>query len=469
MRRPSVKSAIAGALTVGCLVGLSFEASGQLADGTSAVPGPPAKLAGADLVSYTSCAQMLRQVKAEALKEVGPYGLPAPGGAYPGFLGGTDVARSAMAPVAQSAPSTGASPAGISAPTAPGYSTTNDQEAGVDEPDVVKTNGQLMVVLRQQPIGAEVIDVSGPVPQLDGFVALPQLASAEGLFLVGQDVVVVGGQDVVPPPSGFTGGGAGPVISSPPAPALSSLPAPAAGRAIAPLPRRYFPYEGAQSSTDVVVVSIADPENPVVQRTFSFQGEEQGARLINGQVVLALTDQPRLRWSYPESGTAAAQKAATTANRAVVESSDASDWLPSLSVRSGRGSAAANLARTATCSGTYHTVISSGLGTVSVASFDPTSDAPGHEVTVIGNAENVYASATEVFVATTAWPYQVGSGCPPVPLEACPFVPAAVAGPATPAPTSTPAPISPAPISTVSTYPTRGLRSTSGRGPYRGR
>ena len=49
-----------------------------------------------------------------------------------------------------------------------------------------------MVVLRQQPLGAQVVDVRGPVPQLEGFLALPQLASASGLFLIGQDVVVVG-------------------------------------------------------------------------------------------------------------------------------------------------------------------------------------------------------------------------------------------------------------------------------------
>ena len=224
---------------------------------------------------------------------------------------------------------------------------------------MVKTNGQVMVVLRQQPIGVEVIDVSGPAPQLDGFLALPQLGSAEGLFLVGDDVVVVGGEYLAAQPYGFTGGGAGPVISAPaaaPTPGVISPPA----RAIAPLLPRYFPYGGAQSSTDVVVVSIADPGHPVVQRTFSFEGEQQGARLIAGQVVLALTDQPRLRWLYPASGTAAADKAATAANRAVIESSTASDWLPSVSVRPGRRPW--GVARTASCSGTYHTVISSGLG-----------------------------------------------------------------------------------------------------------
>ncbi len=408
MRRPRVKSAVAGALTVGCLVGLSFEASGQLADGNRAGAGPRARLAGADLVSFTSCAQMLGQVKAEALKEVGPYGLPTPVGTDPLWLGGVDVARAGMLPGADmgaaareagpsapnaatsSSPSPGASPA-----TAPSdYSTTNDQEAGVDEPDMVKTNGQVMVVLRQQPIGIQVIDVSGPAPQLDGFLALPQLASADGLFLVGQEVVVVG------------------------------------GAYLAPLLPRYFPYLGARSSTDLVAVSIADPYNPAVLRTFSFDGQQQGARLINGQVVLALTDQPRLRWSYPQSATPAADRAATAANRAAIESSEASDWLPSVSVRSGAGSPAPVVARTASCAGTYHTVVSSGLGTLSVVSLDPAASAPGHEVTVMGNAENVYASATQVFVATTAWPYQVAPGCPPVPGEACPLVAADGAWPA---------------------------------------
>jgi uncharacterized secreted protein with C-terminal beta-propeller domain len=205
---------------------------------------------------------MLRQVKAEALKEVGPYGLPGTAGDYPTVLGtGVGVAR-ALAPtalvpagsaalqaaptstMAQDAAPSSAAPFPASSVTGqPGYSTTSDQEAGVDEPDMVKTNGQIMVVLRQQPLGAQVVDVRGPVPQLEGFLALPQLASAAGLFLVGQDVVVVGQM-----------------------------------------------FEGAEPSADIIVVSVADPDIPMVQRTFSFQGELQGARLINGQVVLALTD-----------------------------------------------------------------------------------------------------------------------------------------------------------------------------------
>ena len=443
MKRLKVKSAVAGLLTVTCLVGLSFEASGPLGDAAGGRPRAPVKLAGADLISYTSCAQMLRQVKAEALKEVGPYGLAAPSGGFPTYPGTDNVfgprmlaLPRAMAPAAavaaENAPSS--TSASASASVQPGFSTTNDQEAGVDEPDMVKTDGRLMVVLRQQPIGLQVIDVSGATPQLDGFLPLPQLAGADGLFLVGQDVVVLGDNPGGSPSYGYgsTGGAAAvsPAAVLEPGPVvvgrarLSSGPV----RAIEPLPV-YLPYEGALSSTDVVVVSVASPDSPAVERTFSFQGQQQGARLINGQVVLALTNQPRLRWVYPLTGTAAAEKAAIAANKAVINTSSASDWLPSATVRASRGRSATALARSGSCSGTYHTAVSSGLGTVSVVSFDPSSNAPGHEVTVMGNAEDVYASATQVFVATTAWRYQVGPGCRPLPAQACPELPSYVVGP----------------------------------------
>ena len=174
------------------------------------------KLTGAALVSYTSCSQMLKQVKAQALKEVGPYGLAATTGGVPyGVPGGEvfhgplefgpgPVARQevplmsgAAVPAAAAAGPAGAVGAnsgtsGDSTPSAASgqgqdYSTTNDQEAGVDEPDMVKTNGQLMVILRQQPQGLQVVDVGGIAPVLDGFLAFPQFSELDGMFLVGED------------------------------------------------------------------------------------------------------------------------------------------------------------------------------------------------------------------------------------------------------------------------------------------
>ena len=177
-------------------------------------------MAGADLVSYTSCSQLLQQVKAEALKEVGPYGLPGSSGDYYG-LAPVGVVR--PGPLSLAAPTTAGAAPSANAPTTvsgspQGYSTTNDQEAGVDEPDIVKTNGQVMAILRQDPLGVQVLDVSGSTPTLDGFLPLPQLAEADGIFLVGQDVYVIGSGPATPVPVRYVGGStaARPAASRPP-------------------------------------------------------------------------------------------------------------------------------------------------------------------------------------------------------------------------------------------------------------
>src|SRR5919109_749330 len=69
------------------------------------------------LVAFRSCPELLGYVKAQAAHFVTPYGLGRPV-AVP------------LAPGASNAPQQGVD-----------FSGTNVQEAGVDEPDVVKTNG----------------------------------------------------------------------------------------------------------------------------------------------------------------------------------------------------------------------------------------------------------------------------------------------------------------------------------------
>jgi uncharacterized secreted protein with C-terminal beta-propeller domain len=411
---------------------------------------------------------MLQEVKAQALNEVGPYGLSATsdGAPYGAAANGVDfgpgpvVVHGAPVSLAAGAAVPAAAVAGTvsdasaaSAPTSSSadYSTTNDQEQGVDEPDMVKTNGQLMVVLRQQPQGLQVVDVSGSTPVLDGFLALPQFAELDGMFLVGQDAVVIGSlvspsQPVAYAPSTSRIGLGGPLVpgtgevnpGGPMVPAAGQVnpggpmvpapdvPASTATRSV------LLPAGGGASSTDVDVVSLVNPESPSIVSTFSFEGQEQGARLINGQVVLALTSQPRLRLVYPVAQTSASEKAATAANKAVIESSKASDWLPSATLTTGHGKSAMTVTRTASCANTYHTAIASGVGTVSVVSLDPTSSAPGSEVTVVGNAQDVYASATQLFVATANWQSQSRWTCPPSPMEACPMEPADIATPISP-------------------------------------
>src|SRR5690349_25152466 len=81
----------------------------------------------ARLVAFRSCQDLLGYVKAQAGRFVGPYGLGRPLGVAAG-------GRPSTAPAAGVAPQQGVD-----------YSGTNVQEAGVDEPDIVKTNGVTLI------------------------------------------------------------------------------------------------------------------------------------------------------------------------------------------------------------------------------------------------------------------------------------------------------------------------------------
>ncbi|MEO3782891.1 beta-propeller domain-containing protein [Actinocorallia sp. B10E7] len=76
------------------------------------------------LVSYSGCGDLLESLRASAAARVGPYGFDGP------MFYGMDAAEKNLA--ASAAPASGA--------TAP-YSGTNVHESGVDEPDLVKTDG----------------------------------------------------------------------------------------------------------------------------------------------------------------------------------------------------------------------------------------------------------------------------------------------------------------------------------------
>ncbi|MGH9106266.1 MAG: beta-propeller domain-containing protein [Acidimicrobiales bacterium] len=257
------------------------------------------------------------------------------------------------------------------------YSTTYDQEAGVDEPDLVKTDGRLMAVLRQQPLGVQVVEVGASPPRLGGFLPLPQLASASGLFLVGQDAVVLGargfGLQVPWPPTGVGAGAGGSAGTDAP-------------RAHAPRPQA-LPRLCGEPRTDVVVVGLADPARPSVLRSFGFAGQLAGARLVQGQVVLVLSSPPRLLWGCPAAP-------------------------------AGRGGKPAGARRDAVAD---EAVGDEATGTVSVVSLgDLASGTAGRGLTVAGSAQYVYASATQLFVAAS--PSGALPPCCPGEAVACPLV-----------------------------------------------
>lgn len=344
-RKVMAVAAAAAALGAGAAVAVTRGGDGN----PSPVQGDATR---AVLTAYNSCDQLLGDLKARALEQVGPDGFAPQGGR--GLISVPSAAPSAAGFASSGAAqpaAAAATPAGAGADST--HSATNDQEVGVDEPDVAKTDGRLLVAVRHSPQGVQVVDVGGATPVLEGFVATPQVSSPQ-LFLTGTDAVVVG---------------QGQWTASSPGPA-----------------------------SEVVIVSLSDPRNPTVVRSFSLQGAESAARLIAGRVVVVLQGQPSLPFVYPSGGSDAARAAAEDQNRAAVQRSTLSDWLPSVTVTPG------GRTYTGGCQDTLHAAADPGTGTVSVVSIDPARAEPGAELTVVGRSTAVYASPTGLYVAAPAAP-----------------------------------------------------------------
>src|SRR5439155_7800886 len=88
-----------------------------------------------------------------------------------------------------------------SAPAAEGtgttFSTTNNQEAGVDEPDIVKTDGSTIFTISGNTLFA--LAVTGGEPRLVGSLVLGGAGYGGQLFLHGDRLIVISGNPVAYP------------------------------------------------------------------------------------------------------------------------------------------------------------------------------------------------------------------------------------------------------------------------------
>ena len=147
------------------------------AAGGSAAPDAAAKSGkGARLQSFGSCGNLLAYAKQHALPLVGPWGL---GG---GRAGATPVVA---------APAAGGRPA----PSGVDYSTTNVQEEGVDEPDIVKSNGSTLFVVRADRLFA--VDVRGREAAAGRLARSCRRAASYELLLHGDRLLVLSRGGVV--------------------------------------------------------------------------------------------------------------------------------------------------------------------------------------------------------------------------------------------------------------------------------
>ncbi len=306
------------------------------------------------LVPFRSCGDLLGYVKSQAVPLVGPWGFggSARGALPPGVVTATGAARTAGSPTE-----------GVD------YSGTNVQEQGVDEPDLVKTNGTTLFAVAGGRLNA--VDVTASHPRLLDSLKLDGGWSHE-LLLAGDRLLVLsrGGYWLEPRP--------------------------AATRLAMP----YYPAKSVLAEIDV-----SNPKSLRVVRTLTLDGAYVDARLVAGVARIVVSSQvpTPLPFEPPADTTDAALASARGHNRAVVQSSKLGSWLPTYRIkRAGRPTQAAR--PLVQCRNVDHPPQFSGLGMLTVLTVDLAKGlVPTDSLGVMTDARIVYASTGNLYLATERW------------------------------------------------------------------
>jgi len=305
------------------------------------------------LRAFGSCGELLGQVKKRTLPLVGPYGL-AGGRAARDAIGAEPGASRGPVPVA-----------GVD------YSTTNVQEAGVDEPDLVKSNGSYLYVVRNDRLFA--VDVRAARPRVADSLALTQGWRHE-LLLRGSRLFVLS-----------QGGGPGPI----------DIGAGGIRSSVAPYPQK----------TILTEVDVSRPAALNTVRSLVLDANYVSARLVGAAArIVTVSAMPgSLRFEPPADGTAAAQAAAQERNRAIVSSSRIGSWLPRYAVRGRRGQTLLRRSLVA-CRDVRRPAVYSGTGLLTVITIDLRKGlAPVDSDSILADGQTVYASPGSLYVATQRW------------------------------------------------------------------
>ncbi|GII90847.1 beta-propeller domain-containing protein [Sinosporangium siamense] len=314
---------------------------------------PPATKPGGDtvslgdvrLVAYSSCDDMLGGIREKAVEHVGPWGFGGPGM----FMAETgDVAVSAKA--ADSA-------RGAGAPAAPAHSTTNVQEAGVDEPDLVKTDGKRIITVNQGVL--RVVDAeSKKVTATLNVVGSDQTYAPADLLVSGDRALVV-----------FAGGGV----------------------VLAGAKAKRVPLSGPH----YVTVDLSG--QPKVTGSLSAKGMHVDARMVGSTVRLVVRSQPEIDFPQPRPG--ASQGEMMRRSQEAVRKAPISAWLPSYEIADASG---ASRTESVKCEAVSHPENYTGTSLLTVHSLDLAGEAVAatSPIAVAADGDTVYGSAGSLYVAS---------------------------------------------------------------------
>jgi hypothetical protein len=351
------------AIVTGCLLVISGCSAGAAQPAVHQEPGTQSM--PVRLTSFHGCGEELLALRKATEASVGPYGLPglalsANGTAYPAPAGATRAAAGAgdAAASGAAAPAAFAPAAGAPAATAPAYSGTNDYVAGVDEPDLVKTDGRRIVTVANgvlQVIDAASRTVTGrlDLTATGGGMAYQPV----NLLLSGDHALLLSGGSVA---DGATGSGG------------------------------FWPPAGGSR---LLLVDLAG--RPSVLSSYTIDGGLIDARQVGPTVRVVISSQPRLNFPAQPGGTSDAQQVA--ANRAVISHANLGSWLPRYEETSGGATSTGRIA----CSAVSRPATYSGANLLTVLTFDLSSDAlgSGDGVSIVADGNTVYGTGASLYVA----------------------------------------------------------------------
>ncbi len=309
--------------------------------------GTAASAADNRLEPFRSCDDFVRGARQTALET---FERQVKGGAMPM----TATTLQATGGAEDSAARSSAAPAGAQAADS---STTNVQEAGVDEPDLVKSDGQRVFAIAKGRVYA--IDASGTTPRIAGSIALPGGVYSQDLLLSGDRLVVIG----------TTGGRIEPAVDV--APGIS-------------------PPIGGEGTT-FVDLDVSDPSNLRVRETLKVDGTYRSARMVGATARVVLTSQPLAHIGM----------SATSAEslRAAIDATNVDSWVPHYTLADAQGSVRAQ-GQAVQCTAISRPTTSTTIGMVDLLTLDLSKGiAPVDSDAVMAEASTVMASANRVYVA----------------------------------------------------------------------
>lgn len=349
------------------------------------------------LVSYDSCQELLNGLRAATEKQVGPYGLEP---ARMGMLNGEIAPRAfdgMRMPTESGAAASGAA-------GAQPHSATNVQEAGVDEPDMVKTDGRRIVVLAKGAV--QVIDAA--TRKVTGRLSLGNPGGypgplADSLLLSGDRALVI-----APQPRMLYG------PMRPPEP-------------------RQMPPRPIAAELKLFMIDLSGA-TPRLSGTLTFDGTYIAARQVGSVARIVAGSEPQIDFPphpvpmppqpmAPQSGAAAPAPSvhspagtpspdpATEANRRIVRQAPLADWLPQYDIESG----GAKQTHQVPCEQVSHPPQYTGTSMLTVLTLDLSKDlADPQPVSVVADGQTVYASAKSLYVSHTEG-FPIGPWGGPIP------------------------------------------------------